>query len=148
MAKEKELKDQRIPIMMSETELSAIDDWSFKNRIRSRGEAIRRLCQIGLVFDDHRAEYVEKFRAIIEAAADIATLGQRAADNPNDLTDFERELVRSGVRTLMEVNRMVLLVRTTTGLANNFKDDRDLEEIIAQAKEVLAVSDDVDSNAS
>lgn len=52
MAKEKELKDQRIPIMMSATELSAIDDWSFKNRIRSRGEAIRRLCQIGLLFDE------------------------------------------------------------------------------------------------
>ncbi len=45
---EGELKDQRVPIMMSEAELQAIDDWSFKRRIRSRGEAIRRLCEIGI----------------------------------------------------------------------------------------------------
>jgi len=46
-----ELKDQRVPIMMSEDELSAIDDWRFANRIGSRGEAIRRLCQMGVIFD-------------------------------------------------------------------------------------------------
>lgn len=47
-----ELKDQRVPIMMSEDELKAIDDWRFENRVASRGEAIRRLCQIGLKADD------------------------------------------------------------------------------------------------
>lgn len=41
---EDELKDQRVTIMMSESELSLIDDWMFANRLRSRGEAIRRLC--------------------------------------------------------------------------------------------------------
>ena len=44
-----ELKDQRVPIMMSEEELRAVDDWRFANRLSSRGEAIRRLCQIGLI---------------------------------------------------------------------------------------------------
>lgn len=47
-----ELKDQRVPIMMTPSELKAIDDWSFNRRIRSRGEAIRRLCQIALIADD------------------------------------------------------------------------------------------------
>jgi hypothetical protein len=45
-----ELKDQRIPIMMTASEVAAIDDWSFANRIRSRAEAIRRLCQTGLAY--------------------------------------------------------------------------------------------------
>ncbi|MBL8578115.1 MAG: hypothetical protein JNK47_12885 [Mesorhizobium sp.] len=44
-----ELKDQRVVTMMSPRELDAIDEWMFANRIRSRGEAIRRLCQIGMV---------------------------------------------------------------------------------------------------
>lgn len=48
MTDEKELKDQRVPIMMSASELEALDDWMFKNRLRSRGEAIRRLCQVGI----------------------------------------------------------------------------------------------------
>ena len=44
-------KDQRIPVMMSADEVEAIDDWSFKNRIRSRSEAIRQLIQVGLKAD-------------------------------------------------------------------------------------------------
>lgn len=51
MADDKELKDQRVVTMMSPSELDAIDDWMFKNRIRSRGEAIRRLCHIGMEYD-------------------------------------------------------------------------------------------------
>ncbi|NTF35531.1 hypothetical protein [Agrobacterium rubi] len=47
-----ELKDQRVPIMMSEDELKTIDDWRFGNRLPSRGEAIRRLCQIGMLADN------------------------------------------------------------------------------------------------
>lgn len=50
---DKELKDQRVVTMMSPSELEAIDDWMFKNRIRSRGEAIRRLTRVGLVTSDH-----------------------------------------------------------------------------------------------
>ncbi|WP_162783617.1 hypothetical protein [Devosia naphthalenivorans] len=49
-----ELKDQRIITLMTPTELEAIDEWSFANRIRSRGEAIRRLCQIGLSVAEQR----------------------------------------------------------------------------------------------
>jgi hypothetical protein len=43
-----ELRDQRVPVMMTASELKAVDDWSFAQRIRSRGEAIRRLIQTGL----------------------------------------------------------------------------------------------------
>ncbi|WP_139973686.1 hypothetical protein [Ochrobactrum sp. CGA5] len=59
MTDDKELKDQRIPIMMTPSEVEAIDDWAFKNRIRSRGEAIRRLCQMGLIFDRELTPAVE-----------------------------------------------------------------------------------------
>lgn len=43
-----ELKDQRVTIMLTPSEFKAVEDWSFKNRIRSRGEAIRRLISLGL----------------------------------------------------------------------------------------------------
>jgi len=43
-----EPKDQRVVIMMTRSELKAVDDWSFARRIRSRGEAIRRLLASGL----------------------------------------------------------------------------------------------------
>ncbi|MGO7364607.1 hypothetical protein [Rhizobium leguminosarum] len=141
MSDERELKDQRIPIMMTEKEVTAIDDWSFKHRIRSRGEAIRRLCQIGLVFDDHRAEYVERFKSILDAASAISPLARRAANRIDESTDLERAAMAAGVTTLIEVMKMFDLVRTTTGLANNFKSDKEIEDIISEAKEILAAND-------
>ena len=43
-----QLKTERIQLLMAEAEVKAIDDWSFANRIRSRGAAIRRLVELGL----------------------------------------------------------------------------------------------------
>jgi hypothetical protein len=43
-----DLKTERITTMMSPSDVKAIDDWAFANRIRSRGEAIRRLIETGL----------------------------------------------------------------------------------------------------
>jgi metal-responsive CopG/Arc/MetJ family transcriptional regulator len=43
-----ELKTERVTIMMTPSEVNAIDDWSFARRIRSRGEAVRRLIEMSL----------------------------------------------------------------------------------------------------
>lgn len=53
---EKELKDQRVTIMLTPSELKAVDDWSFAHRIRSRGEAIRQLIDVGLTIPELAAE--------------------------------------------------------------------------------------------
>jgi hypothetical protein len=52
MADSTEPKDKRVPLVMSASELKAIDDWSFERRIRSRSEAIRRLVALGLKVDE------------------------------------------------------------------------------------------------
>lgn len=44
----REKKDVRVPVMMSKAHVEKIDDWAFSRRIRSRGEAIRILVEIGL----------------------------------------------------------------------------------------------------
>ena len=43
----KKPRENRVPIMMSDEELKAVDDWRFANRVATRSEAIRRLVQIG-----------------------------------------------------------------------------------------------------
>lgn len=43
-----ETKTERIQLLMTPSEVRAIDDWSFDNRVRGRSEAIRRLIEIGL----------------------------------------------------------------------------------------------------
>lgn len=43
-----ERRTERVPLLMTPGEVKALDDWAFANRIRSRGEAIRRLIELGL----------------------------------------------------------------------------------------------------
>lgn len=45
------VRENRIPIMLNDDELSALDDWRFANRIGSRAAAIRTLIAIGLSAD-------------------------------------------------------------------------------------------------
>jgi hypothetical protein len=47
-----ELQDCRVTIMMSKSELAAIEDWRADRRIWSRGEAIRRLVAAGMAGGD------------------------------------------------------------------------------------------------
>lgn len=42
------LKDVRVPIVMSQEELDALDEWRAQHKIWSRGEAIRRLIADGI----------------------------------------------------------------------------------------------------
>ncbi len=46
-----EIKSHQQHLLMAPSEIEAIDNWMFENRIRSRGEAIRRLCQTGIVLE-------------------------------------------------------------------------------------------------
>jgi len=46
------MKTERITTMMTPSDVKTLDDWAFANRIRSRGEAIRRLIERGLAADD------------------------------------------------------------------------------------------------
>lgn len=43
-----EPKDVRLPLMVSQSELEAIDAWRFAEHMPSRAEAIRRLIELGL----------------------------------------------------------------------------------------------------
>ena len=43
-----EPKDVRLPLMVSRSEVRAIDEYRFSERIPTRAEAIRRLIELGL----------------------------------------------------------------------------------------------------
>lgn len=93
-----ELKDQRVPIMMSEDELKAIDDWRFDNRLPSRGEAIRRLCQIGILTDNE-----------LEPIADLAVetmnfVGNEIGAARSDFRTLVNEQTADALFTQQELN--------------------------------------------
>jgi hypothetical protein len=63
---DEEKMNVRVPLMITPSEVAAIDDWSFANRIRSRNEAIRRLIRAGL--DALKAPGVGKAKVGAKAA--------------------------------------------------------------------------------
>lgn len=50
-----QFKTERIALMMTPDEVTAVDDWGFANRIRSRAEAIRRLIELGLEASEEKS---------------------------------------------------------------------------------------------
>jgi hypothetical protein len=73
-----EQKTERFNMFMSPSEMQAIDDWAWKNRIRSKSEAVRRLVQIGLAFDSVKA--TEGLRAMAGASAELGIPMQALED--------------------------------------------------------------------
>lgn len=62
-------RDFRVPIMMSDEEMQAIDDWRFANRVATRSDAIRRLCQMALALDKSIPEAFERTLKLPDALA-------------------------------------------------------------------------------
>lgn len=117
VAVSEENKDQRIVVLMTPTESAAVDDWSFANKIRSKGEAIRRLCQIGLTYQAERSaidEKGERLLSVSRAALDGLDIGDtqqefddwlgKHLDQENELIEAAIELV-FGLKTLDSVGR-------------------------------------------
>lgn len=52
-------RENRIPIMFSEDELTDIDEWRHENRIATRADAVRRLCKIALFIEQELEPVVD-----------------------------------------------------------------------------------------
>lgn len=88
-----EIKSHQQHLLMAPSEVKAIDEWMFANRLKSRGEAIRRLCQIGMGVELHGAEVEATFGRLWEAVG--AYEGHRPM-RPDDFQDVLRRPTRSG----------------------------------------------------
>ncbi len=124
-----ELKDQRVVTMMSPSEIEAIDEWMFKNRIKSRGEAIRRLCYLGMNAED---DIMALLRALIEGLdAEHAMMERLKTGDLEGVTPLE--VMKVGQDFLREVYAIV--------------GSRLMEGVIFRtapsAKEGIAVSKDI-----
>lgn len=78
-----ELKDQRVVTMMSPSELEVIDDWMFKSRIRSRGEAIRRLCQLAIAYDENGERLLQSFWNVRQAVSTLNEVVRKFVTEPS-----------------------------------------------------------------
>lgn len=153
---EGEVKDQRVPIVMSPSELQRLDDWMHTNRIRSRGDAIRRLCEIGMLVDleleqvadglietlngvtrDFR-EAVEEHREIVnERTADVLFTQEHVSDIMEAAIDrqmYALDSVESTADVLLAIYNAILALVSAETLASGSERSK---SVLVEANKVI-----------
>lgn len=96
-----ETETERMQLKITTAEIRAIDDWRFSNRVPSRSEAVRRLCQIALEADQTSkqiASEAEAFLKTLESEFDKKRLlplnvGKVLSDNFEAITSILLKVV-------------------------------------------------------
>ncbi|TAU26215.1 hypothetical protein ELI48_08515 [Rhizobium ruizarguesonis] len=123
-----ELKTIKFQMMLSESEAKMIDDWGFANRIRSRAEAIRRLCQIAL--------YVEQRVPGLLVAANtvVGDALKGLAGNVDDETGLDPQLAGE----LLRLNDLIHQAQVISRIIQSLQKGETLEEAKKHADEVVS----------
>ena len=134
MTETTENKTQHLHILMAPSEVKAIDDWGFSNRIRTRGEAIRRLCQMGLAVDGELGELVEISTEVHRAMAHYAEASIAFEQQPLD--ENCAEAFRAATQRLIEShNRLGRVVKTLAAKSIFLSGIEDYDVALAAAEE-------------
>lgn len=86
-----ETETERMQLKITTAEVEAIDDWRFANRVPSRSEAVRRLCQIAIALEPLVGDLKQLWEDVQRADADIGGRILDAYANI-DTTPFEESL--------------------------------------------------------
>ncbi|WP_061935958.1 hypothetical protein [Aureimonas sp. AU22] len=87
-----EPKSERFNMFISKSEMEAIDEWAWRNRIRSKSEAVRRLVQIGIRTERQLPEVVNPFWEATNLATQMRVAihnvsAEEIAQNPKRATE-------------------------------------------------------------
>lgn len=111
-------KTLKFQMMMSPNEAEVLDDWMFKNRIKSRAEAIRRLCQMGIIAS--------------ESPIMVYAMNTLAHFVPPEAS---KTALKSGLTLESDLKRLCLAVIEQQSKIGAFKD-KDVDEAIALANDL------------
>ncbi|MBB6411272.1 hypothetical protein [Mesorhizobium sangaii] len=135
----KKPRENRIPMMMSDEELKAIDDWRYKNRIATRSDAIRRLAQTSLRIDapiETIYRRTKELHRVLLSRKDI-TISLVKADN----VDWERiakiDLATTG-ELIKHVSELNMAVHAMTSEVMKMRDAGEVPALKAEAEKIKA----------
>lgn len=137
-------KTLKFQMMMSPSEANELDDWMFKNRIRSRAEAIRRLCQIGLVVDQEAdnlaTTIVELVKSTPEALSKNKTEFYKNVENGAELIEeINKYMDKSGHTDIELIGELYMLLHSINLILAPIKAYRSNDDFEA-AKDKATIS--------
>lgn len=136
-----ELKTIKFQLMLSPSEAAAIDDWGFENRIRTRAEAMRRLCQLGLALAAQKELLFETgmrtFISLSEFAVEAGISRERMRETDFPATELENKFVEM-------LNNTSRFYDATKGLIDSVgfaKKSPSVEEMLGEMRESAQIYD-------
>lgn len=132
---EGEIKSHQQHLLMAPSEIEAIDDWSFKHRIRSRGEAMRRLIQIGLATTERLPEAHEASTHALQVLTDqlsghLRKLERGGGDIEKDYRSTVRAIMTAALPATFKALHLVAAVRPLDGRYPDLDWSRDVQEAV------------------
>lgn len=147
-----ENKTERVQLLMTPSELKAIDDWSFENRIRGRAEAMRRLCQIGLGLDEHLKNIFSEYDTLglkLPILVELLTKGTKD-DNKIAMADFYEKLA-DVVEQMFSHREALAEIGHASGVLKiiDLKHDPNFADALKAVKTIRAkkIRDEIDTKA-
>lgn len=125
-------KGERLNMYISAAELQAIEDWRYRTRVPSKSEAIRRLCQIAIAYDEQAANWNSLIK---EAFSHIGDIGREVLEAGEKDVDHRALLLRSMAhlnfisKSTSELARQIAALGRLT---NAFQTEGDFDALIQQ----------------
>lgn len=132
-------KTLKFQMMMSPSEAETLDDWMFRNRVRSRAEAIRRLTQIALALEPLVYDLKRIWREIQAADADIGGQLLEAWANADSvpLEQHLRAIDRASGKLVPAALEFGVHADMMTEIVDALKAGEDVDETVAKTRRVL-----------
>lgn len=115
-----ETETERMQLKITAGEIEAIDDWRFANRVPSRSEAVRRLCQMGIIADGSN---------MMRLATHV--MAHYIKDDKTDPDLLDR--MKSGSSLETDVKRLCYAVMEQSTKLLGFKDEK-ISQAMADAR--------------
>lgn len=149
------VRENRVPIMMSDEELKSIDDWRYEGRVATRSEAIRRLCKIAFLAappiltayelaDEVVGRAFDLHSALIDATSPTTDAGEpdqslHAPDGLSakalDLIELAETLRLTLSGTFMRISDVMEAATLSEGVAAAEKRSAEIAEYLAEIKQ-------------
>lgn len=144
----KGLRENRVPIMMSDSEVEAIDDWRFANRVATRSEAVRQLAETGLSVHKLAGPFIgragEKMQDVNSIDRELSDFWARL-DREEDFDVSRQMMVEHSIslmthfdtvrQTAWDLYKEALeVIAATSGITEPSLSDQEIKELLETAE--------------
>lgn len=118
---------ERLHMVISADEMTAIEDWRYKHRVPSKSEAVRRLCQIGIAAERELQTVQKRSERATKA---LITLLEKTEGELAKAPKGLRGGLAAALNEQMEATRAAYVALIAAGILEDGKDTSDVDALM------------------